>query len=73
MLRSMGANVTELNDGMVIDGPTPLCSAIIDTQHDHRIAMSAAIAALCTQDGRPEYKAPLSLHSLRFYGHAAYQ
>lgn len=53
MLRSMGANVTELDDGMVIDGPTPLCSAIIDTQHDHRIAMSAAIAALCTQDGLP--------------------
>jgi 3-phosphoshikimate 1-carboxyvinyltransferase len=45
-LRAMGADVDELDDGFVLRGPTPLRAAVIDAAHDHRIAMSFAIAGL---------------------------
>lgn len=48
-LNKMGANVRELEDGLVIQGPTPLKAAEIDSHGDHRIAMSAAIAALVAE------------------------
>jgi len=44
-LRSMGADITATDDGMVINGPTPLRGATIDSAGDHRIGMSFAIAA----------------------------
>lgn len=44
-LRTMGANVTPTDDGMIIHGPTPLHGAVIDSAGDHRIGMSFAIAA----------------------------
>ncbi|MGD9495876.1 MAG: 3-phosphoshikimate 1-carboxyvinyltransferase, partial [Armatimonadota bacterium] len=46
MLRAMGATVRERADGLEIDGPTPLTGATIDSRHDHRIAMCAAVAGL---------------------------
>jgi len=45
-LRAMGADIDELNDGFVLRGPTRLRAAEIDAAHDHRIAMSFAIAGL---------------------------
>ncbi|MFT7622212.1 MAG: 3-phosphoshikimate 1-carboxyvinyltransferase [Myxococcota bacterium] len=46
-LNDMGARVEELDDGLIIHGPTPLRGgAAIQPQHDHRIAMAGAIAAL---------------------------
>jgi len=45
-LRRMGARVQELPDGMVIEGPTALCGTEVDASHDHRIAMSFAVAGL---------------------------
>lgn len=45
-LTAMGAQVTELPDGMEITGGTPLTGADVDSHTDHRIAMSLAIAAL---------------------------
>lgn len=45
-LNAMGANVTELPDGMEIIGGTRLSGAEVDSFTDHRIAMSLAIAAL---------------------------
>jgi 3-phosphoshikimate 1-carboxyvinyltransferase len=45
MLQAMGGQVRELADGLIIDGPTPLHGAEIDAEWDHRIAMSAAVAA----------------------------
>jgi 3-phosphoshikimate 1-carboxyvinyltransferase len=45
-LRAMGADLEERADGMLIHGGRPLHSATIDSHGDHRIAMSAAIAAL---------------------------
>ena len=43
-LKTMGADIQELDDGFIINGPTPLYGAKIETFHDHRIAMAFAIA-----------------------------
>jgi 3-phosphoshikimate 1-carboxyvinyltransferase len=45
-LRTMGAQVTELNDGLEIHGPAPLHGARVPSFGDHRIAMAFAIAGL---------------------------
>jgi len=45
-LEKMGADIQELDDGFIINGPTPLYGAEIETFHDHRIAMAFAIAGL---------------------------
>jgi 3-phosphoshikimate 1-carboxyvinyltransferase len=45
-LNQMGAQVTELPDGMEITGGLSLMGAEVDSYTDHRIAMSLAIAAL---------------------------
>ena len=45
-LNQMGAQVSELPDGMEITGGTPLTGTGVDSHTDHRIAMSLAIAAL---------------------------
>ena len=45
-LNRMGAKITELPDGLEIEGGTPLVGAEVDSYTDHRIAMSLAIAAL---------------------------
>ncbi|MGB7445215.1 MAG: 3-phosphoshikimate 1-carboxyvinyltransferase [Coleofasciculaceae cyanobacterium] len=45
-LNRMGARVTELADGLEINGGTPLVGTELNSYADHRIAMSLAIAAL---------------------------
>lgn len=52
-LTSMGADVTETEDGMIIRGGAPLCGAFIDSRLDHRIAMTFAVTGLCA-DGETE-------------------
>ena len=47
-LKKMGADIEELQDGFIINGPTPLKGADIETFHDHRIAMAFTIAGLVT-------------------------
>jgi 3-phosphoshikimate 1-carboxyvinyltransferase len=42
----MGADITATPDGMIINGGKPLHGAVIESKHDHRIAMSFAIAAM---------------------------
>ena len=44
-LRAMGANIVAAADGMVIEGPTPLHGAVVDSFGDHRVAMAMAVAA----------------------------
>jgi 3-phosphoshikimate 1-carboxyvinyltransferase len=51
LLRGLGANVEETQDGMVIEGKTDLSGGSFDSHGDHRIAMSAAIAGLISKDG----------------------
>jgi 3-phosphoshikimate 1-carboxyvinyltransferase len=50
-LRAMGADIHELDDGFVLRGPARLRGAEIDAAHDHRIAMSFAIAGLVADGG----------------------
>ena len=45
-LRSMGADIDELPDGMIVRGGRPLKGARVEAHHDHRIAMAFAIAGL---------------------------
>jgi len=45
-LRALGGRVEELEDGLVIDGPSPLQGATVGAAGDHRIAMSLAVAGL---------------------------
>ncbi len=48
-LNSLGADVTELEDGLIIKGnPDLKCSGTVDSFNDHRMVMSTAIAALCS-------------------------
>lgn len=53
-LNSMGAAITPTEDGMIIDGKTPLHGAQVNTLGDHRIGMMTAIAALLAQSGQVE-------------------
>ncbi len=46
MLRSLGADITETDDGMVINGKNSLCGGEVNSFNDHRIAMAAAVASL---------------------------
>lgn len=50
-LRAMGAKIEATDDGMIIEGPTPLAGTHIDASGDHRIAMSFAIAGLIASHG----------------------
>ncbi len=52
-LRRMGARVGTLEDGLAIEGPTPLSGADITSAGDHRSAMTVAVAALIA-DGETE-------------------
>ncbi len=45
-LKKMGADVTELADGMIIRGGSKLHGAAVKSYSDHRIAMSLTVAAL---------------------------
>ena len=45
-LKKMGADITELEDGLIIKGPTKLKGAKVESYKDHRIAMSLAITSL---------------------------
>lgn len=45
MLKALGAEVTELEDGLVIQGAKALAGGTVDACNDHRIAMAAAVAA----------------------------
>ena len=45
LLRSLGGRVEEKEDGLVITGVSALHGGAVETQNDHRLAMSAATAA----------------------------
>ncbi|MGI9553362.1 MAG: 3-phosphoshikimate 1-carboxyvinyltransferase [Thermodesulfobacteriota bacterium] len=44
-LQKLGANITELENGMVIEGSEELKGAVCESWGDHRVAMSVAVAA----------------------------
>jgi len=48
-LRKLGARVEERPDGFVVEGPTRLVGAQVNSHGDHRLAMSLAIAGLAAE------------------------
>lgn len=48
-LSAMGGDITATEDGFIINGGLPLVGTGIETYHDHRIAMSFAIADLVAE------------------------
>ena len=45
-INKLGGNVTELQDGMIIDGVDMFHGGVVDSHNDHRVAMSLAMATL---------------------------
>lgn len=56
-LQAMGGKITPTDDGFIIEGGSPLHGTQIETFHDHRIAMSFAVASLIA-DGENTYDNP---------------
>ena len=48
-LGAMGARIEEFADGLTIEGGVPLQGAEVDSETDHRVAMSLAVAAQVAQ------------------------
>ena len=48
-LRKLGARIEERPDGFVVEGPTRLVGAQVNSHGDHRLAMSLAIAGLAAE------------------------
>lgn len=48
-LRKMGARIESLPDGFVVEGPTQLRGAVVDSHRDHRLAMAMAVAGLVAE------------------------
>lgn len=46
-LKKFGADITETEDGMIIQGGKPLQGCVVESYNDHRIAMSMAVAGTC--------------------------
>ena len=46
MLRALGGSCTELAEGLIVEGSGSLCGGQVDGENDHRIVMSAAVAAI---------------------------
>lgn len=49
-LRKLGAEITETDDGFIIDGPQQLNGAQVDGHDDHRVAMSLTVAGLLASE-----------------------
>lgn len=45
-LKKMGARIQETADGFIVDGPTKLTGAVVDSHGDHRLAMALAVAGV---------------------------
>jgi 3-phosphoshikimate 1-carboxyvinyltransferase len=45
-LRKLGARIEEQPDGFVIEGPTRLIGAHVESHGDHRLAMALTVAGL---------------------------
>jgi 3-phosphoshikimate 1-carboxyvinyltransferase len=62
-LRKMGAKIEPTEDGFIIDGPTPLRGAPVESQGDHRLAMAMTCAGLIAQGNTTVYGAEVTADS----------
>jgi 3-phosphoshikimate 1-carboxyvinyltransferase len=49
LVRQLGARVRRTSSGLIIDGRPPLRAFRLEGEHDHRLVMSAAVAALAAR------------------------
>jgi len=49
-LRALGARIDALPDGFIIEGPTLLHGAVVDSHGDHRLAMALAVAGMVAEE-----------------------
>ncbi|MBI1296018.1 3-phosphoshikimate 1-carboxyvinyltransferase [bacterium] len=62
-LRKMGARIQATEDGFIVDGPTPLYGATVDSHDDHRLAMALAVAGLIAKGGTTIHNAHVTADS----------
>ena len=62
-LRKMGAKIEPTSDGFIIDGPTPLVGAPVESHDDHRLAMALTVAGLAAQKTTVVYGAEVTADS----------
>ncbi|MGB9720543.1 MAG: 3-phosphoshikimate 1-carboxyvinyltransferase [bacterium] len=48
-LKKLGADIVEIEDGLIINGPTRLKGTVCNSHNDHRIAMALTIAGLIAE------------------------
>jgi 3-phosphoshikimate 1-carboxyvinyltransferase len=59
-LRKLGARIEPTDDGFIIDGPTQLIGAPVESHDDHRLAMAMTIAGLVTNKPTVVYGAEVT-------------
>jgi 3-phosphoshikimate 1-carboxyvinyltransferase len=62
-LRKMGAKIEPTADGFIIDGPTELRGAPVESQGDHRLAMAMTIAGLVAKGTTTVYGSEVTADS----------
>ncbi|MFN8495913.1 MAG: 3-phosphoshikimate 1-carboxyvinyltransferase [Caldilineaceae bacterium] len=62
-LRKMGARIEPTEDGFIIDGPTQLIGAPVESQGDHRLAMTLTIAGLAARGTTTVYGSEVTADS----------
>ena len=59
-LSKFGANIQEKHDGLIINGDSKFVGTDVDSETDHRVAMSLAIAALLAKGSSKIYRSDAS-------------
>ncbi len=59
-LNKFGANIKEKHDGLIINGDSKFTGADVDSEKDHRVAMSLAIAALLAKGSSKIFRSDAS-------------
>jgi 3-phosphoshikimate 1-carboxyvinyltransferase len=62
-LRKLGAKIEPREDGFIIDGPTPLTGAPVESLGDHRLAMAMTVAGLIAKGSTTVYGAEVTADS----------
>lgn len=62
-LRKMGARIEPIEDGFIIDGPTQLIGAPVESQGDHRLAMAMTVAGLAARSVTTVYGSEVTADS----------
>ena len=59
-LSKFGANIKETHDGLIINGDSKFIGADVDSETDHRVAMSLAVAALLAKGSSEIFRSDAS-------------